>query len=402
MKVLFEDILKAREKLKTIIKDTEVEMSHSASEKWGAEIYFKYENLQRTGSFKIRGAYNKISNLSDAEKKRGVVASSAGNHAQGVALSGKLAGVKTTIVMPETASLNKISATKGYGATVILHGEIYDDAYAHARELEKSQGLTFVHPYEDPLVIAGQGTIGIEILEKIPDLDLIAIPIGGGGLISGIATAIKHLRPQCKIIGVQSIQAPGMSQLFHKQATSALAKKISTIADGIAIKNPSAVMYESFISQLVDEVVTVTDDEIAEAIVYLMERAKTVTEGSGAAAMAAMMNRKFPLAKKNCILLCGGNIDLNIIAKVIERGQIQRGRLAQISVVVDDLPGNLNRLTKAIADEKANVLEVHHDRVGQGLYLRETRIDFNLETTSREHVEKIKEALRKAGGRILE
>ena len=176
MKVLFEDILKAREKLKTIIKDTEVEMSHSASEKWGAEIYFKYENLQRTGSFKIRGAYNKISNLSDAEKKRGVVASSAGNHAQGVALSGKLAGVKTTIVMPETASLNKISATKGYGATVILHGEIYDDAYAHARELEKSQGLTFVHPYEDPLVIAGQGTIGIEILEKIPDLDLIELP----------------------------------------------------------------------------------------------------------------------------------------------------------------------------------------------------------------------------------
>ncbi len=402
MKVLFEDILKAREKLKTIIKDTEVEMSHSASEKWGADIYFKYENLQRTGSFKIRGAYNKIANLSEAEKKRGVVASSAGNHAQGVALSGKLAGVKTTIVMPETASLNKISATKGYGAEVILHGEIYDDAYAHARELEKSQGLTFVHPYEDPLVIAGQGTIGIEILEKIPDLDLIAIPIGGGGLISGIATAIKHLRPQCKIIGVQSAQAPSMSQLFHKQTITAQAKRISTIADGIAIKNPSPAMYENFISKLVDDVVTVTDDEIAEAIVYLLERAKTVTEGSGAAAMAAMMNRKFPLLKKNCILLCGGNIDLNIIAKVIERGQIQRGRLAQISVVVDDLPGNLNRLTKAIADEKANVLEVHHDRVGQGLYLRETRIDFNLETTSREHVEKIKEALRKAGGRILE
>ncbi len=402
MKVLFEDILKAREKLKTIIKYTEVEKSHSASEKWGADIYFKYENLQRTGSFKIRGAYNKIANLSEAEKKRGVVASSAGNHAQGVALSGKLAGVKTTIVMPETASLNKISATKGYGAEVILHGEIYDDAYAHARELEKSQGLTFVHPYEDPLVIAGQGTIGIEILEKIPDLDLIAIPIGGGGLISGIATAIKHLRPQCKIIGVQSAQAPSMNQLFHKQTVTAQEKIISTIADGIAIKNPSPAMYENFISKLVDDVVTVTDDEIAEAIVYLLERAKTVTEGSGAAAMAAMMNRKFPLAKKNCILLCGGNIDLNIIAKVIERGQIQRGRLAQISVVVDDLPGNLNRLTKAIADEKANVLEVHHDRVGQGLYLRETRIDFNLETTSREHVEKIKEALRKAGGRILE
>ncbi len=402
MKVSFEDILKAREKLKAIIKDTETELSHSASEKWGADIYFKYENLQRTGSFKIRGAFNKIANLSEAEKKRGVVASSAGNHAQGVALSGKLAGVKTTIVMPETASLNKISATRGYGAEVILHGEIYDDAYAHARELEKSKGFTFVHPYEDPLVIAGQGTIGIEILEKIPDLDLIAIPIGGGGLISGIATAIKHLRPQCKIIGVQSAQAPGMNQLFHKQTLTPQAKRISTIADGIAIKNPSPSMYENFISKLVDDIVTVTDDEIAEAIVYLLERAKTVTEGSGATALAAMMNRKFSLGKKNCILLCGGNIDLNIIAKVIERGQIQRGRLAQISVVVDDLPGNLNRLTKAIADEKANVLEVHHDRVGQGLYLRETRIDFNLETTSREHVEKIKDALRKAGGRILE
>ncbi len=402
MKVSFEDILKAREKLKAIIKDTETELSHSASEKWGADIYFKYENLQRTGSFKIRGAFNKIANLSEAEKKRGVVASSAGNHAQGVALSGKLAGVKTTIVMPETASLNKISATRGYGAEVILHGEIYDDAYAHARELEKSKGFTFVHPYEDSLVIAGQGTIGIEILEKIPDLDLIAIPIGGGGLISGIATAIKHLRPQCKIIGVQSVQAPGMNQLFHKQTLTQQAKRISTIADGIAIKNPSPSMYENFISKLVDDIVTVTDDEIAEAIVYLLERAKTVTEGSGATALAAMMNRKFSLGKKNCILLCGGNIDLNIIAKVIERGQIQRGRLAQISVVVDDLPGNLNRLTKAIADEKANVLEVHHDRVGQGLYLRETRIDFNLETTSREHVEKIKDALRKAGGRILE
>jgi threonine dehydratase len=402
MKVTFADIVKARENLKSIIKETEVELSHSASEKWGAPIYFKYENLQRTGSFKIRGAYNKILSLSEAEKKRGVVASSAGNHAQGVALSAKLAGVKATIVMPENASLNKISATRGYGAEVVLKGEIYDDAYEHARELEKSQGFAFVHPYEDEKVIAGQGTIGIEILERIPDLDLIAIPIGGGGLISGIATAIKHLRPQCKIIGVQSAQAPGMKELFNHQPISHTTKRISTIADGIAIKRPSPAMYENFISKLVDEVVTVSDDEIAEAIVYLIERAKTVTEGSGAAAMAAMMNRKFKLAAKNCILLCGGNIDLNIIAKVIERGQIQRGRLAQISVVVDDLPGNLSRLTKVIADEKANVLEVHHDRVGQGLYLRETRIDFTLETISREHVEKIKEALKRIGGRILE
>lgn len=401
VKISFEDIQKAHEKLKGILKSTDTEISHSASEKLGSQIYFKYENLQRTGSFKIRGAYNKISNLSAAEQARGVVASSAGNHAQGVALSAKLAGVKATIVMPETASLNKVSATRGYGAEVVLKGEIYDEAYEHARQLEKAYGFTFVHPYQDPLVIAGQGTVGIEVLEKIPDLDLIVVPIGGGGLISGVATAIKHLRPQCRVVGVQSAQAPGMNQLFHKLNISAQ-KKISTIADGIAIKQPSQEMYDNYISKMVDDVVTVTDDEIAEAIVYLMERAKIVTEGSGAAAFAATLRKKISLPAKTCIVVSGGNIDLNIIAKVIERGQIQRGRLAQISVVVDDLPGNLNKLTKAIADQQANVLEVHHDRVEQGLYLRETRIDFVLETTSMDHLLKIKDALRAVGGRILE
>lgn len=401
MKLTFEDILKARELISSVINKTEMEQSFSASEKLGAQIFLKYENLQRTGSFKLRGAYNKIASLSEAEKKRGVVASSAGNHAQGVALSAKLAGVKATIVMPESASLNKISATKGYGADVILKGEIYDDAYEHARNLEKSYGFTFVHPYEDPLILAGQGTIGIEVLERVPDLDMIIIPIGGGGLISGIAAAVKHLRPQCKIIGVQSAQAPGMNSLFHHQPVPAT-KRIATIADGIAIKNPSRVMYEEFISKLVDDVVMVSDDEIAQAIVYLMERAKAVTEGSGAAAMAAALTKKVALGAKTCILLSGGNIDLNIIAKVIERGQIQRGRLAAISVVVDDLPGNLNRLTKVIADEKANILEVHHDRVETGLYLRETRIDFVLETSSLDHVAKIKEALKAVGGKILE
>jgi threonine dehydratase len=402
MKVTFEDILKARDLLKPIIKTTEVELSHSASQKLGADIYFKFENLQRTGSFKIRGAYNKIANLSDSEKKRGVVASSAGNHAQGVALSAHLAGVKATIVMPETASLNKVSATRGYGAEVVLKGEIYDEAYEHARQLEKVYGYTFVHPYEDPLIIAGQGTIGVELIEQIPDLQMVVIPIGGGGLISGIATAIKHLKPDCKVIGVQSVQAPGISNLFHDKPNMPPARRISTIADGIAIKTPSKVMYDDFISKLVDDIVTVTDDEIAEGIVYLIERGKIVTEGSGAAAMASVLNKKFTLAQKTCVMLSGGNIDLNIVSKVIERGQIQRGRLAQISVVVDDLPGNLSKLTKVIADEKANILEVHHDRVNQGLYLRETRIDFVLETTSNDHIAKIKDALKAIGGRILE
>lgn len=400
MKLTFEDILKAQKNVKDIAHKTETSRSISASQLTGADIWFKFENTQRTGSFKIRGATNKIMNLSEAEKARGVVASSAGNHAQGVALSANLAKVKSTIVMPETAPLNKINATKGYGAEVILKGEIYDDAFEHAKTLEKEKGYVFVHPYEDPYVIAGQGTIGLEIHEAQADFDTIIVPIGGGGLISGIAFAMKHFNPKCRVVGVQSAQAPGMSQLFAHQQLQASKKRISTIADGIAIKNPSRVMYEEFISKYVDEIVTVTDDEIAEGIVYLLERVKTVTEGSGAAGWAAAMNKKFKLGRKNCVILCGGNIDLNIVSKVIERGQIKRGRLVQLSVVVEDLPGSLNRLTQAIAQQKANVLEVHHDRVSQGLFLRETQIDFVLETSSAEHIEKIKQALIEAGGRL--
>jgi len=400
MKVTLEDIRKARETLKDVSQNTEIDLSVSASKLLGCDVYLKFENTQRTGSFKIRGAYNKIINLTPEEKKRGVVASSAGNHAQGVALSASLAGVKATIVMPENAPLTKINATRGYGAEVILKGEIYDDAYEHARFLEKTEGFVFVHPYEDPYIIAGQGTIGLELNERLPDLDSVVIPIGGGGLISGISTALRALNPKIRIIGVQSDQAPGMSQLFHKQ-TPEPKKRISTIADGIAIKHPSKIVYDSFISKNVDEVVTVSDDELAEAIVFLLERAKTMTEGSGAAAMAAAMNRKLNLGKKTCIILSGGNVDLNVISKIIEKGQTKRGRLAELSVVVDDLPGNLNRLTKAIADQKANILEVHHDRISQGLFLRETRIDFVLETSSPEHIQKIKEALTAAGGKIL-
>jgi len=400
MKVTIEDIRKARETLKNISQNTVMDLSVSAGKLLGREVYLKFENTQRTGSFKIRGAYNKIANLTAEEKKRGVVASSAGNHAQGVALSAALAGVQSTIVMPETAPLTKINATKGYGANVILKGEIYDDAYEYARHLEKDQGLVFVHPYEDPFIISGQGTIGLEVHEQLSDVDSVVIPIGGGGLISGISVALRALNPKIKIIGVQSDQAPGMNELFHHQSPQPK-KRISTIADGIAIKNPSKVIYDSFISKNVDEVVTVSDDELAEAIVFLLERAKTLTEGSGAAAMAAAMNRKLSLGKRTCILLSGGNVDLNIIAKIIEKGQTKRGRLAALSVVVDDLPGNLNRLTKVIAEQKANVLEVHHDRVSQGLFLRETRVDFVLETSSPEHIQKIKDALTGAGGKIL-
>ncbi len=401
LKVSIDDVQKARKVISGTIRETEIDKSYSASQLLGSEVFFKYENTQFTGSFKLRGALNKIANLTEAEKKAGVVASSAGNHAQGVAFSATKFKVKSTIVMPVHAPLIKISATKGYGAEVILYGEFYDEAFEKAKELEKEKGYTFVHPFEDPLVIAGQGTIGLEILEKLPDLNSIIVPIGGGGLISGIAIAVKALNPKCKIIGVQSIQAPGMMQMFNHLPIKESAKKISTIADGIAIKKPSKKMYENFISKFVDQIVTVTDDEIADAIVFLLERSKTVTEGSGAAGVAALLHKKLNLGKKTCVVLCGGNIDLNIISKVIERGQISKGRLVELSVVVDDVPGNLSKLTKVIAEKRANILQVHHDRLTEGLYLRETKIDFVLETTSPEHILEIRQALIKAGGRIL-
>ncbi len=401
LKVDISDIQKAHGLLKPIVKHTDLDLSLSASERYGCNVHLKFENTQRTGSFKIRGAYNKIMNLSAAEKARGVVASSAGNHAQGVALSSKLAGVKATIVMPETAPLNKISATKHYGGEVILKGEIYDDAYEYAKELEKKEGYTFVHPYQDPHVIAGQGTIGLEILSQLPNIDSVIIPIGGGGLISGVGLAIKTLKPSCRVYGVQSSQTPGMSLLFKHLSGENKNKRITTIADGIAIKKPSPEMYSQFISKYVDDIVTVTDDEIAEAIVYLVERMKTVTEGSGATSFAGLMNHKLNLGKNTCVLLSGGNIDLNIISKVIERGQIIRGRLAKMCVVVEDMPGNLQKLTQIIANEKANILEVNHDRVSHGLSLRETRIDFFLETNSFDQIKRIEAEIEKIGGKVL-
>ena len=400
LRVSLQDIQKAREVLKGVIKPTDLDRSVSASKLFGSEVFYKFENTQYTGSFKLRGAYNKIFNLTADEKKRGVVASSAGNHAQGVAYSATKLGVRSKIVMPIHAPLVKVSATREYGAEVVFHGEVVDDSHIHAHELEQSEGLVFVHPYQDALVIAGQGTLGLEIIEALPDLDSVIVPIGGGGLISGIATAIKAINPKCRVIGVQSQQAPGMELLFNHKDGGTVPARISTIADGIAIKRPSAKMYETFISRLVDEVVTVTDDEIAEAIVFCLEKAKTVLEGAGAAGVAALMNRRLNLGRRTCVLLCGGNIDLNIISKVIEKGQIRKGRLVELSVIVDDLPGNLSRLTQIIASERANIMEVHHDRVSEGLYLRETKIDFVLETTSPDHVQKIRAALIKSGARI--
>jgi threonine dehydratase len=400
MQVTLQDIKNAQITIKDLIIKTPCDFSSSCSKLMGAEIYFKLENNQRTGSFKMRGAANKIASLTDIEKAKGVIACSAGNHAQGVALSATLSGVKSVIVMPETAPLTKIEATQNYGAEVILKGQSFDEAKEYAYQLAKEKSYVFVHPYEDEKVIAGQGTIGLEIFEQIPNLDQIIVPIGGGGLISGTAIALKSLHPKIKVIGVQAQAADTMYQMFKHQKYTEPNYGVATIADGIAIKAPSEEMYTSFISKYVDDVVTVSEGEIAEAIVYLLERAKTVAEGSGAAALAAVLSGKIKLEKKNCVLVCGGNIDLNIISQVIQRGQIQRGRLSEMSVIVPDIPGSLSQLTKVLAEHKANILEVHHDRVKHGLNLKETKIDFVIETTSLEHIEKIRQALKKWGAKV--
>jgi threonine dehydratase len=398
--IQMQDVLDAYAFIKPLIRPTSLDLSSNLSKRVGRQVFLKHENEQLTGSFKIRGALNKLRSLNVSEKKAGVVACSAGNHAQGVAFGASTMGITSHIVMPNSAPIIKVEATKGYGAKVYLHGEIFDETLQRAHELEKEHGYIFVHPYEDPKIVAGQATIGLELSQHAMDWDSIIVPVGGGGLISGISFVLKQMFPKIKIIGVQSDQAPGMTQKFQGEHVEPK-KKSATIADGIAVKSTSPWIFENFISKYVDEMVTVTDDEISDAMVFLLERSKTVTEGSGAAGVAALFHRKLDIGEKTCVVLSGGNIDLNTVSKVIEKGLLHKGRLAALSVVVDDLPGNLNRLTKTIADLRANVMEVHHDRIAQGLSLRETKIDFVLETRSFDHIQEIRAAIAALGGKLI-
>jgi threonine dehydratase len=392
------DVEKASEIISGLIKKTELDYSISSSKLIGTKVYLKFENTQLTGSFKIRGASNKIFSLTPEEKKRGVVASSAGNHAQGVALAAARQNVNAKIVMPIKAPLVKVTATQNYGAEVVLFGNFYDEAFEKAKEIEKTEGRVFVHPYDDPYIIAGQGTLGLEILRDLPDVDTVLVPIGGGGLISGIATVIKALKPECKVIGVQAEGAKSIAKSFAEKQISKIPDSVSTIADGIAVKTISPYIFNNYILKLVDDVVTVTEDEIAESIVFLMERAKTVVEGSGAVTLAAAKKLGAgKLGKKCCVILSGGNIDMNIIAKVIERGLKKNGRLTHIKVAVGDIPGVLSQLTKVLADHKANIIQVIHDRTTDGLLLGETSIEFIIETSGWDQTELIKKALSKIG-----
>ena len=363
------------------------------------EVFLKPENLQHTGAFKLRGAYYKISQLTEEEKSHGVIACSAGNHAQGVALAATHNGIKSIICLPAGAPISKIEATTRLGAEVCLVPGVYDDAYAKAIELRDQMGYTFVHPFNDPKVIAGQGTIGLEILEEMPHIDAVVVPVGGGGLISGVAFALKILRPDIKVFGVQAAGAPSMAKSMEKAERIHL-DSVSTIADGIAVKEPGDLTYE-LCQKYVDEIVTVSDDEIAAAILALIEKQKLIAEGAGAAAVAAVMFDKLPIeGKKVVCVVSGGNIDVNILNRVINRGLLTNGRVCTIELEVTDKPGTLLKLLAVIAEQGANVLAVNHDRISPSEQINSCTVHLELETTDHSHIARLHKALEKAGFRI--
>ena len=357
------------------------------------EVYLKTENLQLTGSFKLRGAYNRIARLSDEEKARGVVACSAGNHSQGVALAAQKAGLNAVICIPDGAPISKVEATRAYGAEVVLVPGVYDDAYEKAIEIAKDSGRTLIHPFDDDDVIAGQGTIALEILSALPEMDTCIVPVGGGGLISGMAFAIKALKPSCRVIGVQAAGAASMRHAFDEHRRVPL-ERVSTIADGIAVKMPGEKTFE-YCRRYVDDIVTVSDDEIASAILSLMEQQKLVAEGAGAVSVAAAMAGKVELAgRKTVCLVSGGNIDVTILSRVITRGLMMQGRQVELELEVYDRPKQLAIVSALVAEMGANVVSVEHDRKTDSTDLQHCMLRLGLETRNADHIGQIVDAIR--------
>ena len=364
------------------------------------EVYLKPECLQVTGSFKVRGAYYKISQLSEEEKARGVIACSAGNHAQGVALAAQKNGIRANICIPDGAPISKVEATKSYGAQVTLVKGVYDDAYRKAVELQQESGATFIHPFNDENVIAGQGTIGLEILDELADADVVVVPVGGGGLISGVAFAVKSLNPRCKVYGVQSAGAPSMVKSLQEHKIQKL-DSVSTIADGIMVKEPGDLTYD-LCSRYVDDVVTVTDDEVSTAILTLIEKQKMIAEGAGAVSLAAVMFDKIDVkGKKVVAVISGGNIDVTILSRVIGRGLLKTGRSAEFTIELPDKPGQLMAVSSIVAGLGANVVAVHHDHAGEDHDITACTLRLCVETRDHEHVQCIRQALEQAGYRLL-
>lgn len=397
-KLDIKEIYSAAYVLKPIVRNTD--LIASPLMRLGCDIYIKPENLQVTGSFKVRGSSYMISQLSEEEKKRGVIACSAGNHAQGVALAAQRMGIKSTICLPKGAPISKVEATRSYGAEICLVPGVYDDAYRKAMELTEERNQTFVHPFDNIQVIAGQGTIGLEILNDLPDTDVIIVPIGGGGLISGIAYAAKSINPKIKIVGVQATGAPSMVQSIADGAIECL-DSVSTIADGIAVKKPGENTFE-IVKNYVDELVTVTEDEICAAILYLLERHKLIAEGAGAVSVAAAMFCNLDLqGKKTVCVVSGGNVDVTSLNRIINRGLQKNGRQCTLALEISDRPGQLQQITKLIADLGANVVAVHHDRSNAFIAITSCVLRISMETRDQLHIDNIYKSLSDHGFKVL-
>lgn len=392
------EVFKASRVLKGVARRTPIMFASRINPE--AKVHLKCENLQNTGSFKLRGAYYKISQLTDEEKSRGVIACSAGNHAQGVALGASRNGIKSIICLPAGAPISKVEATKGYGAEVCLVPGVYDDAYAKAVELKEEKGYTFVHPFDDEKVIAGQGTIGLEIIEDFPEVEAVIVPIGGGGLIAGVAFAIKSLRPDVKVYGVQAEGAPSMYNSI-KEGKRVHLDTVKTIADGIAVKEPGENTF-NLISQYVDEIVTVSEDEIAAAILTLMEQKKLVSEGAGAVSVAAAMFNKVPIKGKNVVcVVSGGNIDVTAHNRAVRRGLVKSGRDCSLVLDLLDKPGQLSGVLNIIAEHGGNVVSVIHERNAEDTDVNGCMLHVEIETRNHEHIAEIKKALKNAGFKII-
>lgn len=388
----------ARHVLKQVIRETEVIKAPKINPK--ANVYLKTENLQITGSFKVRGAYYKISQLSEEEKAHGVIACSAGNHAQGVALAATKNGIKSLICLPDGAPISKVEATKGFGADICLVKGVYDDAYKKAIELRDEKGYTFIHPFDDENVIAGQGTIGLELLDQLPEMDAVVVPVGGGGLISGIAFALKSLNPQIKVYGVQASGAPSMVESLAENKIKCL-DSVSTIADGIKVKEPGEHTFE-YCRKYVDEIVTVTDDEVSSAILALIEQHKLISEGAGAVSVAAVMFDKIPVEGKNVVcLVSGGNIDVTILSRVIKRGLLKSGRSDTLTIQLEDKPGQLSGVSAILAELGGNVVSIHHERASEDSDITDCLLRIVLETRNFDHIREIRAALADAGFKII-
>lgn len=401
MSLTIAEIKEAAGVLKGVIYTTPVDYSRTFSGLTGSNVYFKTENVQKTGSFKIRGAYYKISRLAKEQRDKGVITASAGNHGQGVAYAAAKAGINATVVMPANAPIAKVEATRDYGAVTVLAGKGYDDAYARAMELQNQTGAIFVHGFDDPDIIAGQGTVGLEILEQLPETDAIVVPVGGGGLIAGVALAVKSLRPEVKIIGVQSEAAPAMFLSHQSKCWQEMHGQVCTLADGIAVRRPGRLNFD-LLCRYVDEMVTVEDEEIARAITMLLERSKMVVEGAGAVGLAALLQQRIVMPGKNVVVvLSGGNIDINAVSILIERGLLRSGRRVYLRAIVDDRPGTLQNLLEAIADLQANIISVSHDRVDPRVPLKKAEVKLLLETRNDLHIMEITNLLKEKGYKII-